>query len=101
MPNHTQLLSEAFRSLDEYKNRLIKLNNWEAAVNKFRAVCADIEGVNFQRHSPYEIEAAAKYIAFGFERDLALQYAIDYGMDGLHLIQQLQDDFKFDLLKLH
>lgn len=95
--NHAKMLSESFQALAEHAE---KVSKYEQAKTQFMAVCADCEGVDFARYSPAILRAASKYILIGFERDMALKYATNYGFDGLYLIDDLQNDFKFNLFKL-
>lgn len=81
-------------------NEVDKLNKFEAAVNRFRCVWADCDEINFNYHSPYTIDAATEYVRFGFNADMAFKYAVDFGIDGLKCIQELQEDFNFNLMKL-
>gem|GEM_PF-4443663 len=92
--SNAKLLSEAFKALD---TRMHKENKFQSAINEFMAVCTDHKDIDFTKHSPLIIKTAAKYIAYGFERDLAFKYAKEFGLDGLYMIYQLQQDFNINL----
>lgn len=98
--NANEKLSKWLNGMDnmESQTKMKRLTERDAAITNLIKVCGEkSEDLNIDICSTRDIEVATEYIQFGFSYDLAFKYAVDYGLEGLKIVHDLNRDYGFNI----